>query len=214
MTGRLAAHCTLVAALGDPAHSPTRSRRPAYDRSQVTAGIVHFGVGGFHRAHQAMYLDRLMNDGKALDWGICGVGALPARPPDRDTLTAQDGLYTLVVKHPDGTREPRVIGAIVETLFAPDDPEAVRRHDWPTRATRIVSLTITEGGYLVNQVTGEFDAADPSIQADLGRRRRPRHGRSATSPRRSPGAASAGEAAVHRDVVRQPARATATSPSG
>ena len=72
-----------------------------------------------------MYLDRLMNEGKALEWGICGVGALPHDRRIIDTLPAQDGLYTLVVKHPDGTREPRVIGSIVETMFAPDDPEAV-----------------------------------------------------------------------------------------
>jgi mannitol 2-dehydrogenase len=143
-----------------------RVARPAYDRSQVTAAIVHFGVGGFHRAHEAMYLDRLMNDGTAMEWGICGVGALPHDRRIIDTLRSQDGLYTLVVKHPDGRREPRVIGSIVETMFAPDDPQAVvaRLAD---PATRIASLTITEGGYLVNQVTGEFDASDPSIQADL-----------------------------------------------
>ena len=140
--------------------------RPAYDRSRVTAGIVHFGVGGFHRAHQAMYLDALMSQGKALDWGLCGVGVLPHDKRIIDTLNAQDGLYTLVVKHPDGRREPRVIGSIVEALFAPADPAAVVERLADER-TRIVSLTITEGGYLVNQVTGEFDAGDPSIQADL-----------------------------------------------
>ncbi|NUQ32468.1 MAG: mannitol dehydrogenase family protein [Dermatophilaceae bacterium] len=145
---------------------PPEVGRPAYDRSKVTAGIVHFGVGGFHRAHQAMYLDQLMEQGEALDWGICGVGALPHDRRIVDTLTAQDGLYTLVVKHPDGRREPRVIGSIVEMMFAPDDPQAVVDRLTDPR-TRIVSLTITEGGYLVNQVTGEFDASDPSIRADL-----------------------------------------------
>jgi mannitol 2-dehydrogenase len=139
---------------------------PAYDRSAVSASIVHFGVGGFHRAHQAMYLDALMNQGKALEWGLCGVGALPHDKRIIDTLRAQDGLYTLVVKHPDGHREPRVIGSIVEVVFAPDDPGAVVDRLADER-TRIVSTTITEGGYLVNQVTGEFDAQDPSIQADL-----------------------------------------------
>lgn len=140
--------------------------RPGYDRSTVTTGIVHFGVGGFHRAHQAMYLDRLMNAGEALEWGICGVGALPHDKRIVDTLTAQDGLYTLVVKHPDGHREARVIGSITELMFAPDDPQSVvdRLAD---RQTRIVSLTITEGGYLVNQVTGEFDPSDPNIEHDL-----------------------------------------------
>jgi mannitol 2-dehydrogenase len=112
----------------------------------VTAGVVHFGVGGFHRAHQAMYHDRLMNDGKALDWGICGVGVMPGDRAMKEALDAQDGLYTLVVKHADGTYEPRVIGAIVEYLFAPDDPEAVIEK-LASAATRIVSLTVTEGGY-------------------------------------------------------------------
>ena len=143
-----------------------RVARPAYDRSQITAGIVHFGVGGFHRAHEAMYLDGLMGEGKGLEWGICGVGALPHDRRVIDTLRSQDGLYTLVLKHPDGRRDPRVIGSIVEMMFAPEDPHAVVER-LADPATRIVSLTITEGGYLVNQVTGEFDASDPSIQADL-----------------------------------------------
>ncbi|TCO43812.1 mannitol 2-dehydrogenase [Kribbella antiqua] len=139
---------------------------PSYDRTAVRPGIVHFGVGGFHRAHQAMYLDRLMNSGVALDWGIVGVGVLPQDRRMYDVLEAQDHLYTLVVKHPDGTMEPRVIGSIVDYLFAPDDPSAVldRMVD---PATRIVSLTITEGGYHVNQVTGELDASDPGLAADL-----------------------------------------------
>lgn len=105
---------------------------PAYDRATVTPGIVHFGVGGFHRAHQAMYLDRLMSDGKALDWGIVGVGVLPQDRRMYDVLSAQDHLYTLVIKHPDGTLEPRVIGSIVDYLFAPDDREAVLT-GWSTR---------------------------------------------------------------------------------
>jgi mannitol 2-dehydrogenase len=127
---------------------------------------VHFGVGGFHRAHQAMYLDSLMNDGTALDWGITGVGLLPGDRRMHDVLHAQDCLYTLVVKDPDGTMHPRVIGSIIDYRFAPDDPEAVLEV-MTDPATRIVSLTITEGGYLVNQSTGEFDPSDPSIRSDL-----------------------------------------------
>ncbi|WP_245633072.1 mannitol dehydrogenase family protein [Luteipulveratus mongoliensis] len=144
----------------------TRVQRPSYDRSRVTPGIVHFGVGGFHRAHQAMYLDALMNDGKALDWGIVGVGVLPQDSRIVDALTAQGGLYTLVLKHPDGRLEPRVIGSIVGMLLAPEDPEAVLER-MTNPGTRIVSLTITEGSYLINQATGEFDGEHPSIQADL-----------------------------------------------
>jgi len=139
---------------------------PSYDRSRLSSGIVHFGVGGFHRAHQAMYLDALMNQGHALDWGITGVGLLPGDRRMHEVLHAQDFLYTLVVKDADGTMHPRVIGSIVDYLFAPDDPEGLLRL-MSDPSTRIVSLTITEGGYLVNQTTGEFDASDPSIQGDL-----------------------------------------------
>jgi mannitol 2-dehydrogenase len=139
---------------------------PTYDRSQLRSGLVHIGVGGFHRAHQAMYLDKLFTAGLGLDWGITGVGLLPGDRRMQEVLTRQDCLYTLVVKHPDGSLEPRVIGSLVDYLFAPDDPErvlGVMTH--PT--TRIVSLTITEGGYRVNAATGEFDAEDPDVQADL-----------------------------------------------
>src|ERR1700712_4642402 len=135
---------------------------PSYDRTQVTVGIVHLGVGAFHRAHQAMYVDRLMNQGLALDWGICGGGVLARDSRMRDALNAQDGLYTLVVKQPDGTLEPRVIGSIVEYLLAPDDPEAVIEK-MAAESTRIVSLTVTEGGYNLDPVTGEFDIRSASI---------------------------------------------------
>jgi mannitol 2-dehydrogenase len=139
---------------------------PAYDRDRVTPGVVHFGVGGFHRAHQAMYHDRLMTEGTALDWGICGVGVMAADRRMKQVLRAQDGLYTLVLKHGDGTYEPRVIGSIVEYLYAPDDPEAViEKMAAPT--TRIVSLTITEGGYNINDLTGEFDTAKEDVVRDL-----------------------------------------------
>ncbi|NHN57401.1 mannitol dehydrogenase family protein [Calidifontibacter sp. DB0510] len=140
--------------------------RPAYDRSRVTPGIVHLGVGGFHRAHQAMYLDRLMSQGVALDWGIVGVGVLPQDDRIVQILNRQDGLYTLVEKHPDGELVPRVIGSIQRMLHAPADPEAVLAA-MTDPAIRIVSLTITEGSYLVDQVTGEFEADHPSLQGDL-----------------------------------------------
>jgi len=157
-----------VTALGSGTLSSIRDRvaTPGYDRGRVTTGVVHFGVGGFHRAHQAMYHDRLMNQGTALDWGICGVGVMPADRRMKQALAAQDGLYTLVVKHPDGTYEPRVIGSIAGYLFAPDDPEAVIEK-MAAGATRIVSLTITEGGYNLDNVTGEFHAASPDVVHDL-----------------------------------------------
>ena len=119
---------------------------PAYDRSQIGVGIAHFGVGGFHRSHQAMYIDRLLGDGLARDFGICGIGVLPADRRMRDALRGQDHLYTLILEHPDGTREPRVIGSIVDYRYAPDDPDSVVEL-LADPAIRIISLTITEGGY-------------------------------------------------------------------
>jgi mannitol 2-dehydrogenase len=139
---------------------------PGYDRGQVRAGIVHLGVGGFHRSHQAMYLDRLMQQGRALDWGICGVGVLPGDRRMAGVMAAQDCLYTLVVTHPDGFLDARVIGSVVEYLLAPDDPDAVvERMTDP--AIRIVSLTVTEGGYNVDAVTGAFDTGNAAVRADL-----------------------------------------------
>jgi mannitol 2-dehydrogenase len=142
-----------------------RIATPEYDRSTVSVGIVHIGVGAFHRAHQAMYIDRLLNSGQGHEWGICGVGVLPGDRAMKDALTAQDGLYTLVIKRPDGSVEPRVIGSILEYLLAPDDPEAVIEK-MAAATTRIVSLTVTEGGYNVDPVTGEFNARTASIVAD------------------------------------------------
>lgn len=139
---------------------------PAYDRRLVTPGVVHVGVGGFHRAHQAMYHDWLMNKRAALDWGICGVGVLPEDLRTKQALDAQDGLYTLVLKHNDGHWEPRVIGSLVQYMFAPDDPEAVIEK-MAAASTRIVSLTITEDGYNISNVTGEFDASEPDVVRDL-----------------------------------------------
>ncbi|AJT42314.1 mannitol dehydrogenase family protein [Psychromicrobium lacuslunae] len=148
------------------AELPQQLAVPSYDRSQLRTGIVHFGVGGFHRAHQAMYLDRLMNQGKALDWAICGVGVLPHDENMAQVMQRQDCLYTLVLKNPDGSREARVIGSIAEYLFAPADPEAVIEK-MASPEVRIVSLTVTEGGYNFHHVTGEFNAENPDVQHDL-----------------------------------------------
>lgn len=139
---------------------------PRYDRQAVTAGIVHIGVGGFHRAHQAMYLDALMNQGEALEWGIVGVGVMPSDKRMQQVLTTQDCLYTLIVKHPNGDYQPRVIGSMVDYLFAPDNCNVVIEK-MADPSIKIVSLTVTEGGYNVHPVTGEFNLADPQVQGDL-----------------------------------------------
>ena len=97
---------------------------------------------------------------------------MPGDRAMKEALDAQDGLYTLVVKHADGTYEPRVIGSIVEYLFAPDDPEAVIEK-LCDGATRIVSLTVTEGGYSIDQISGDFvPAGDVEARPGAGRCRR------------------------------------------
>jgi mannitol 2-dehydrogenase len=156
------------------AHLATLSvSTPTYDRDAASVGIVHFGFGNFHRSHLATYLDRLMESGTGLDWGICGVGVLEQDATMRDVMRAQDCLFTLVVRHPDGSLEPRVVGSVLEYLYGPDDPAAVhQRLDDP--AVRIVSLTVTEGGYLKSPATGDFDADDPAVVHDLAHRGDPR----------------------------------------
>jgi mannitol 2-dehydrogenase len=139
---------------------------PSYDRSKVKAGIVHIGVGGFHRSHQAYYTDALLSDSDASDWGICGVGLRDADRKIGDILKAQDYLYTLIVKHPQGTIETRIIGSLIDFMLACDDPGAVIDR-MASADTKIVSLTITEGGYNFNAATGEFDFDNPDVRHDL-----------------------------------------------
>jgi mannitol 2-dehydrogenase len=142
-------------------------RVPAYDRRGLPPSIVHIGVGGFHRAHQAVYLDDLLHlPGPASRrWGICGVGLLPQDARMRDALRPQDGLYTVVESDAAGNRA-RVIGSLVDYRFAPEEREAVIEK-MAAAECRIVSLTITEGGYYVSEGTGGFDEAHPDIVYDL-----------------------------------------------
>jgi mannitol 2-dehydrogenase len=138
---------------------------PTYDRASLRPAFVHIGVGGFHRAHQAMYLDRLLEGGGDPSWSVCGVGTLAPDLAMHKALEPQDCLYTLVLKGPDGSVAPSVIGSISRYLFAPDHPETVVAQIAQPE-TRIVSLTITEGGYQVSDVTGEFEVS-PDTAADL-----------------------------------------------
>lgn len=139
---------------------------PSYDRSAVSIGIVHFGVGGFHRSHQALYIDDLLCHGEAHDWGICGVGLLPGDQAMHEALTSQDCLYTVVTRHSSGEVSARVVGSIIEYLYAPDDPEQVLTVLADPRV-RVVSLTVTEGGYSLDAVTGEFDPSSATIRAEI-----------------------------------------------
>ncbi|UPJ47210.1 mannitol dehydrogenase family protein [Bradyrhizobium sp. 200] len=141
---------------------PGHIRRPAYDRSRVTPGIVHLGIGAFHRAHQAVVIDDLLAGG-ATEWGI--VGASLRSPETRDALAPQDCLYTLAVRSGAGT-DHRIIGSVLATEVATEKPgQLIARLANP--ATRIVSLTVTEKGYCHTPQTGDLDEHHPDIVHDL-----------------------------------------------
>ena len=141
---------------------PPAVATPTYTRADLSPGIVHFGVGNFHRAHQIVYLDRLMNKGLAHDFAVIGVGT---RAPDqavRDDLAAQDWLST-VVEQTASASDARVTGAMIE-MFGPGDPAAVIAAMVDPRI-RIVSLTVTEGGYYLDG-NGAFSASHPDVEGD------------------------------------------------
>jgi len=140
---------------------------PGYPRENVTVGMIHIGVGGFHRAHQAVDLDALLSeDESARSCRICGVSLLPQDRRVVEVMNAQDGLYTVLIRHPDGTHQTRIIGSIVDHLFAPDDPERVLTQ-LADPAVRIVSLTITEGGYFYDAARDEVQLDAPGLAHDL-----------------------------------------------
>jgi mannitol 2-dehydrogenase len=151
-------------------HHP-RASLPAYDRSRLTPGIVHIGLGNFHRAHMAVYLDDLFALGEGMDWAIIGAGV---RAPDarmRDALMAQDCLSSVIELDPAG-KTARRIGAMVDFLpVSPDNAPLIAAMSRPE--IRIVSLTVTEGGYYVDPATGHFDPTHPEIIADAGTPDRP-----------------------------------------
>lgn len=136
---------------------------PSYPRSALAAGIVHFGVGNFHRAHQAVYLDALFNAGRDHDWAIVGAGVLPSDETMRVKLESQDFLTT-VVEQDNNRTGAHVTGAMIDYLKPGDVAAIVARLADP--AIRIVSLTITEGGYFIDPASGVFNPAHPAIEAD------------------------------------------------
>jgi mannitol 2-dehydrogenase len=143
---------------------PALARRlevPQYERDLLLPSIVHIGVGGFHRAHQAVYLDDLARLGST-QWGEVGVGL--RSPRMRSALLAQDRLFT-VVEHDSRGESARVVGALRDYLFAPDDPRAVLTR-LADPHTRIVSMTITGDGYNVDS-GGSFRHAAPGVLHDL-----------------------------------------------
>jgi mannitol 2-dehydrogenase len=135
---------------------------PAYDPKNLTAGILHFGVGNFHRAHQAIYLDDLFNTGKAHDWAIIGAGVMPSDGAMRDKLKAQDFLTTVVEQ--DNNRTAARVTAPMIDIIAPGDVATVIE-TLADPKIRIVSMTITEGGYFID-ASGRFNPAHPAIAED------------------------------------------------
>lgn len=141
---------------------PKEIQKPSYDRNSTGIGIVHMGLGAFHKAHQAFYTDNVLNKFGG-DWGICGVSL--RRPNARDELMPQNGLYTVIERQSDG-ETARIIGAIQEILVAPEAPELVlKRLSAPT--TKVITLTITEKGYCLNPATKELDRNNADIKQDL-----------------------------------------------
>jgi mannitol 2-dehydrogenase len=143
---------------------PAEVARPSYARPALKPGIVHFGVGNFHRAHMQVYLDRLLNAGRDLDWGIIGAGVTPYDAKMREALGHQDWLTTVVEQSAEAS-SARVTGVMTNFLPPSDAPAIIARMSDP--AIRIVSLTVTEGGYFIDPATGAFDPENPAIAADV-----------------------------------------------
>ena len=148
---------------------PSAVRVPSYRREDLLPGIVHLGVGAFHRAHQAVYTELALEQAWG-PWGVCGVS--PRRPDVRDRLMPQDGLYTVAERAGDA-EQLRVIGCLRQILVAPEDPDAVvERIAAPESA--VISLTITEKGYCHDPATGRLNLEHPDIRHDLATPERPR----------------------------------------
>ena len=145
---------------------------PRYNRGALKPGILHIGLGNFHRAHQAWYLHRLMQDGQALDWAIIGAGVRANDAVMRETLLAQDCLTTLIQLDPLGT-SAEVTGAMIG--FVPvEDGNGALIAAMADPAIRIVSLTVTEGGYYTDAATGGLDSTHADIRHDAEAADRPR----------------------------------------
>lgn len=151
---------------------PDGIERPTYDRSALTPGIVHIGLGNFHRGHQAWYLHRLMQQGLAHDWAIIGAGVRAGDEAQRKRLESQDYLTTLIELDPAG-RSAEITGSMID--FVPvEESNAALIAQMADPAIRIVALTVTEGGYYIDPVTKGFDAGHDDIRYDAAHPDAPR----------------------------------------
>lgn len=152
---------------------PEGISRPSYDRRALKPGIVHIGVGNFHRAHQAWYLHRLMQMGKALDWAVIGAGVRQGDARMRDKLLQQDCLTTLIELDPSGSKQVEITGAMIDFLPVESDNAALIA-GMSDPSIRIVSLTVTEGGYYIDPDTRGLDAGHEDILHDAANPAKPR----------------------------------------
>ena len=150
---------------------PASIERPKYVRSTLSPGIVHIGLGNFHRAHQAWYLQRLFNLGLNHDWAVVGAGVRPYDALQREKFLQQDCLSTLIELAPTGS-SAEVVGSMIDYVPVEDGHTALIR-TMADESIRIVTLTVTEGGYYINPATGDFDVSHPDIQHDIANIDRP-----------------------------------------
>jgi mannitol 2-dehydrogenase len=158
--------------LANLANLPTSVAKPRYAREELQAGILHIGVGNFHRAHQAVYLDDLFNAGRNLDWALIGAGIRAGDGAMRQALEPQDWLTTVVELEP-GANIARVTGGMIGFVPVNEDGSAIV-HALDDPALRIVSLTVTEGGYCIDPATGAFNSEHPDIVYDAAHMDTPR----------------------------------------
>ncbi|MDH6254432.1 mannitol 2-dehydrogenase [Chryseobacterium sp. H1D6B] len=137
-----------------------------YDSKNIQTGILHIGVGNFHRAHQQFYTNALLEDKDQQQWGICGVCLLPSDEKIVKSLRSQDLDYTLTICGRDGSDEVHRIGSLQELIWGVEDPKAVI-NKIADSSIKIITLTITEGGYNLDKETGAFILEDEKIQHDL-----------------------------------------------
>lgn len=142
-------------------------KKPVYDRKTVKPGILHIGVGNFHRAHMEDYLNTLFDkDSTQKDWGVSGAMLMPGDKALYEALKNQDGVYTLTVCGRDGKDSAEQIDSLVELNWSGDKPDEILKR-MADKDIKIISMTITEGGYNIDRVNGEFDLKNPAIVADL-----------------------------------------------
>ena len=144
-----------------------------YDRDSIQSGILHIGIGNFHRAHQQFYTNKLLSEKSQQNWGICGAMLLPSDEKLYHALSDQNNEYTLTVCSSDGNKKVHQIGSLIDLIWGINNPQAVI-DKIADKHIKIISLTITEGGYNIDRSTGEFMLDNEDISHDLQNRENPK----------------------------------------